>query len=126
MKNILMNILLAIIAFLMPVKMAMAAAIGLTAFDLIFGLLAAPHRKQKITSAGLKRTIIKIFVYEIVIALALVTETYLTQDLIPLVKLATSYIGLTELKSILENIEDITGVPALQTLIDSIVAKLKP
>lgn len=126
MKNILMNVLLALIAFLMPVKMAMAAVIGLVALDLISGLLAAPHRKQKVTSEGLKRTIVKLFVYEIVIALALVTETYLTQDLIPLVKLSTSYIGITELKSILENIEDITGVPVLKTIIDSLVARLKP
>jgi hypothetical protein len=62
----------------------------------------------------------KLAVYESVVLLAFLVEQYLTGDFVPIVKILSGYIGITELKSCMENMEDITGVPILKALIDKL------
>lgn len=92
----------------------------LTIIDLISGLMAAKHRKEAITSSGLKRTIVKIFIYEAAVLLGYLTEQYMTGDLIPVMKILAGYIGITELTSVLENLEEITGLSILKKLINKL------
>ncbi len=109
-----------------PMKSVLITVIVLTAIDLLSGVIAAKKRGELITSAGLKRTIIKLFVYELVVLLSYLTEQYLTGDLVPLVKILAGFIGITELKSVLENLEDITGIPILKMLIDKLTSLNNP
>lgn len=114
------TLLISILLVFLPVKPVMITVGVLVAVDLVAGLMAARKRGEAITSQGLKRTIIKLFVYEVVVLLAYITEQYLTGDFIPVVKILSGYIGITELKSCMENMEDITGVPILKALVDKI------
>jgi phage-related holin len=101
-----------------PVKATLITVMVLTIADLISGIMAARKERKKITSSGLKRTIIKTTVYEAVIMLGFLTEKYMTGDAIPVVKILAGFIGLTELKSVMENIERISGMSIIKLLID--------
>lgn len=120
MKAIAIKLILAGLLVLAPLKPMLIAAMVLSFVDLLSGLAAAKHRKDEITSSGLKRTIMKVLVYEVVIILGFLTERYLIGDALPLTSLITSYIGITELKSVLENIQEVSGVDVLKSLIDKL------
>jgi phage-related holin len=77
--------------------------------DLLLGIWAAYKRNETITSAGIRRTITKIFVYEIAIFVAFLLQTYLIGETIPLVKIVAGCIGVTEALSIFENLNEING-----------------
>lgn len=117
MKALLENIFLAVALIFMPIKATLVCVMFLTMVDLISGVIAAKKRGEKITSSGLKRTIIKTVVYEITVMLGFLTEKYMTGDALPVVKVLAGLIGITELKSVLENLEDITGMPVIKLLI---------
>ena len=102
----------------MPIKATLVTVMVLTIADLITGIMASRKEGKKITSSGLKRTIIKTTVYELVVMLGFLTERYMVGDSIPVVKVLAGFIGLTELKSVLENIERISGMPIIKLLIE--------
>jgi hypothetical protein len=68
----------------------------------IFGLL------RMIESSGLKRTVAKVLVYEAATILAFVTEM-LTGPTVPAIQMVTGLIGVTELKSCLEHLDELGG-----------------
>ncbi len=110
-------LLLSGLSIFAPIQSILATTLALILADLIAGVLAARKRKETITSAGLRRTIAKILVYEAAIMLGFITQTYLTGDSIPIVKVAASLIGLTELLSCLENLNDLSDNKILASLI---------
>lgn len=117
MKKAILDLLLATVMVFAPIKATLVTVMVLTVVDLVLGIKASRKKRRKITSAGLKRTIVKVLVYEAVVMLGFLTETHLTGDLIPVVKIMGCYIGLTELTSILENIEAISGVSPIKKII---------
>lgn len=54
---------------------------------------------------------------------AFVVETYLAQDLFPIVKTFSALVSLTEIISIFENINTITGTNVLSTLVNTLKSK---
>lgn len=48
------------------------------------------------------------------------TEQYLVGDLVPVVKILAGLIGMTELKSVIENIQDISDVPLMKLLAEKL------
>lgn len=120
MKDKLIDLLVMVLLVFSPIKASLIVVALMTGVDLVCGLLAARARKEEITSTGLRRTLSKLAVYEITIALAFLTEQYLAGELVPLVKILSGFVGITELKSVLENLQDITGVPVIQSLIDKL------
>lgn len=110
----------ALLALFAPIKAAAIAAIVLVIADLITGVIAAHKRGEPITSSGLKVTVIKLFVYEAAILLAFLAQTYLTGTILPVCNLATTVIGLTEMKSVLENLDSIAGGSFFKSLIDKV------
>jgi phage-related holin len=113
---------IAVVSIFAPVQPMLYAALSLVMVDLFTGLLAARRRKEKITSQGLKRTVIKLLVYEFAIVLAYITERYLTQGILPIANIMSSFVGVTELKSVLENVNEISG----GSLLSTIIQKLNP
>jgi hypothetical protein len=111
------SLLLSIALVFLPVKATLVTVMVLTVADLVSGIAAARKRRKRITSAGLKRTIIKTTVYEAVVMLGFLTERYMTGDAVPVVKILAGFIGLTELKSVMENIEIISGMSIIKLLI---------
>jgi phage-related holin len=112
------SFIISILIVFAPVKATLITVMVLTVADLISGIMAARKERKKITSSGFKRTIIKTTVYEAVIMLGFLTERYMTGDAIPVVKILAGFIGLTELKSVMENIERISGMSIIKLLID--------
>ena len=117
--------LIALWAFLAPIHTLILTTLFFVAVDLFTGLLAAKKRKEPITSAGLKTTVVKLLVYQSVIFLMFVCQKDMLNDLLPLVNLASTYISITELTSILENLESLTGQPILTSMIAKLSRKLK-
>jgi predicted transcriptional regulator len=90
------------------------------AADLITGILAARARKEKISSAGLRRTFTKFSIYFAGIMLGFLAETFMLEGFIPVSKIAAGLIGVIEIKSILENLDTINGSSIFKTLIEKL------
>lgn len=120
MKDFLINLGMALVLIFAPIKATLLTVFVLTFADLVAGVWAARARKEPITSSGFKRTIIKILAYEAVVMLGYLTEQYLTGDLVPVVKILAGLIGMTELKSVIENVQEISGVPLMSLLIQKL------
>lgn len=119
-------ILLSSLALLAPAKAMLVTVLLLSLFDMLLGVAAAIRRKEPVTSRGLKRTILKLFVYEIAVVCAFLAQTYLIGPEIPAMNLVSGLIGLTELKSILENLDEINGEPLFQTILSKLESKDDP
>ncbi len=112
-------LLLALVSVFAPIKGLLIATMGIVFADLIIGLLAARKRKEKITSAGLRRTIVKICLYEVAIMFAHLLQIYFIPE-IPAVKLVAGAIGLVEAKSLMENAKDLgLDLSVLKTFLGS-------
>lgn len=111
---------LALLAVFAPAKAIIVTIIALCFLDLVVGIIAS---KKPITSKGLKRTPIKIAVYLTAALSAFLVEQYLTPIELPVMKMVTGLIGMTELKSVLENLDTIAGGNFFQSVVNSIQAR---
>lgn len=118
--NAFKSIILALVAVFAPIQGIIITALVLILADLILGMIAAHKRQEPITSAGIRRTVSKILVYEGAILLGHIGEVYMLDGIIPVVKIVAAIIGAVELKSILESLDDING----SSLFKDIVSKL--
>lgn len=120
MRSRLETIGIALLGFLAPIEGVILTTLGLVLVDMITGLGASYKQSIPLTSYGLKRTVIKLFVYELAILLAFVVGLYLTGPTLPVLHLVSSLIGLTELKSVLENLNIIGGGSLLNSIVSAI------
>lgn len=121
------NLLLSIGVVLAPIKMSLLAVFILCVVDLVSGILAARKRGEVITSYGIRRTVLKLFIYESSIICAFLVEMYLTGPDLLILKLVTSLIGLAELKSVLENLNTLSEGSLLKAILDKLsVVDVKP
>lgn len=120
MKEKLLLLLLSIVTVFSPVKHVMLVTLAMICIDLVTGILAAKKQAVPVSSSGLRRTVSKVFVYELTIAMGFLVETYMTGPFIPIVKIITSFIGLTELKSVMENLDVINGSSLLKSIIEKL------
>ena len=117
MKNFLIQTGVAIAAILAPIKMLMISVGFLIIADLITGIWAAKKRNESIKSAAMRRTISKILIYQLAVISGFLVEKYMLEELIPISKIVASVIGLVELKSILENSNQILGYDLFKSVI---------
>lgn len=113
-------LLLTLITLFSPIKAVLLTTGFLIAADLVTGIMAAKKKGQPITSAGLRRTASKIFIYHLALITGFLIEKYMLEDFFPLSKMVSGIIGLVEGKSIFENLSIIYG----QNLFKGIVSKL--
>jgi len=107
--------LISLLAVFSPIQPLMAAVAALIVADTVTGIIAAYKRGEEIRSSGLSRAIVKLFVYQVVIVTGFLMETYIVTDLgVPIVKLLAGVIGVVEFKSLLENVETVTGLDLLK------------
>lgn len=117
-KDFITGLLVSCVAVFAPIK-AVILVTGLLIFaDLITGILAARKKGQKITSAGLRRTVTKIFIYNAAIMLGFLAETYMLDGFIPVSKIASGLIAVVELASLYENLNVLHGSNIFKQLID--------
>ena len=120
MKDYVTGLLLSTLAVFAPIK-ALLLVTGILIFsDLISGILAARKKGQKISSAGMRRTITKVAVYNAAIMLGFLTETYMLDGFLPLSKIVSGLISVVEFKSILENLDVVNGNPIFKSLIEKL------
>lgn len=112
--------IISMFAIFAPIQSTLVTVVVLIAIDLVTGLMASRKQGQPITSAALRRTITKTAVYEVTVMVAFITEKYLVPGMFPLVKMASAMIAMTELRSIYENLNIISG----QNLLSSLISKI--
>ena len=102
-------VLLPLMAVFAPIVPMLITTIVLIIFDLISGILASLKRGESFKSSALRRTVTKFFVYDMAIIAGFITEKYLLNDSLPLVKIVAGIISVTELSSLYENLNIIYG-----------------
>lgn len=123
MKEWIVKGLLVTLSLLAPIKPLLLACGALIIADTITGMFAAHKRKEKISSAEMRRSITKMFVYQIAIISAFVLEKYMLDGLLPVSKVVSGVIGMVEFKSILENVSTIAGQDILKMVMDKMGSK---
>src|SRR5690606_3686520 len=92
-----------------PVQ-AIMLVVGFMIFaDTITGIWAAHRRGEVISSSGFRRVIVKMAMYQLAVLSAFFIEKYIGVS-IPILKGVAGAIALSELSSVLENIQVITGI----------------
>ena len=117
------HVLISILAIFAPAQEMILSVLGLIAVDMITGIIAARKRGEAIDSAGLRRSISKLFVYEVALMAAFIAQHYLMKDTVQIASIIAGYVGLTETVSILENLNSIQGGDLLKKIIDQIGSK---
>jgi phage-related holin len=108
------SIIIASIAILAPIHALLIVTSVLIAADTITGILAAYHRKEKITSRSFGRIIVKLLLYNLFIIASFLVEKYILLETVQFTRIAVAIIALTELYSVLENVESATGISFLK------------
>ncbi len=117
------TLFLSILAVFAPIKAIVHVTILLIIIDLLSGVWAAKKRGETVTSAGLRRTVTKLFVYLSAIICGYLVEVYMISDILPLSKLISGVIALVEMKSILENLNSINGSDIFKSILSYLDSK---
>ncbi|NDG25714.1 MAG: hypothetical protein EB120_00880 [Proteobacteria bacterium] len=120
MKEIAKNSFISVLSIFAPIKMVILTVGVLILADLMTGIFAARKRGEKITSAALGRTVVKMCVYQTVILTGYLLQTNLLENMVPVVNIVGSVIGMVEFKSLIENSNTILGM----NLFEEVLAKL--
>lgn len=103
------KLLVASAAALAPIQTVLATVGILLLVDLVTGIWAAAKRKEKLSSAVMRRTISKMVVYQLAVISGFLLEHYILDGVIPISKIVAGVIGMVEFTSILENSNTIVG-----------------
>lgn len=101
--------------FLAPVQASVNTVFVLVLIDLVFGLISAKKRGAKIESKKLAHTPLKFLVYFATIVAVYMADTRIGLG-VPATRIVTGIIGATEVLSLLEKAEAITGAPVFAKL----------
>lgn len=112
--------LVAIVSVFTPVKPMVETIICLILADVVFGIWAAIKRGEKFNSAALSHSVIKMLVYLSTVRIAYSVQMNLLDNLFPVCSIIAGLIGCVELKSLLENAEDILGQPLFLSIINQL------
>lgn len=120
MKEWLAKILFVSLAALAPIQAAICAIFAVVLIDFVTGIMAAYKLGDKVTSAGFRRTISKLAIYQFALISGHLIEDYLIFDAFPVAKIIAGVIGLVELTSILENCNIVYGGNLFRALLHRI------
>lgn len=105
--------------YLAPVHSILIAISILVMLDFITGCMASMKQKKKITSGGFKDTVVKTFIYQCSVIVAMLIENHLLPGT-PVIKVIVALITMTETKSFFENVEIITGIDFWGKMVDKL------
>ncbi len=103
--------LVSIFAFLAPLYPIIGTLVVLILADTFTGIWKSVKKDgwKSITSTKLGRTATKLMLYNLGLIVGFLVETFLVPEL-PMTRVAAGFIGMVELKSLWENIGEITGI----------------
>jgi phage-related holin len=110
-----------LIAYLTPILTSLLLVGGLVMFDWITGVMKA-HKLGTLSSRAMIKKFYTASSYLVAIMAVRLCEVYFGDD-IPLVKPVIAMIALSELQSMRENIEAITGIDLLKNLFNVLQRK---
>lgn len=111
-------LLVSILAVFAPIQALVIITGLLIAVDTLTGILSAHKRGERISSAGLRRTVTKSLVYLTAVCMGFLVEHYMISDIIPISKIVSGLIACVELKSILENLDHLNGSSIFKKIIE--------
>lgn len=111
-----------IVSFVLPIKDFLILTSALVVIDMATGIMAAKRRGDEIRSRSLMRTTVKLLLYYSAILATEGVQMVFAEN-IPLTYITAFTIAVTELKSILENVDAGTGSRLAQMIIDRIKPK---
>jgi hypothetical protein len=117
MKQYLLHLSVAIISIFTPVTPILLTIGVLIVIDFLVGIYRAFKMKEQITSRKMGNTISKMFLYQLTIISLFLFETYILMGILPVTKIGAALISITELKSIDESVEKMTGVGVWKKLV---------
>lgn len=120
------GLLITLVAVFAPIKVALITILLLITADCITGILAARKRGEPITSAKLRNTLSKFLIYFTAMMLGFLTEVYLLDNSIPISKFVGGICGITECKSLMENLNTISGTDIFKSLVEKLGSKNLP
>lgn len=120
MKEYLLRLLLSGLAVFAPIKGVLITTGILIGLDLLSGVAAARKRGETISSAKLRNTVTKCLIYQTAVLSGFLVEIYMLSGVLPISKLVAGVIGVTEMKSVLENFDVILGGSLFKTLIEKL------
>lgn len=97
------------LGIVLPVQFDMLAIAILVLADCITGIIAALKNNETFESKKLKQTVVKIFLYEIVILMASMVQIHIFKSNFPLVNVSMTTICIVEFTSLVENLSKYTG-----------------
>lgn len=101
---------IAFLAFIAPIQWLMIGVGALIILDTITGVFKAYKKNIPISSRRFGHIISKMLLYQVAIISAYLVELMIGHsEFLPIARIVTVGIGLTELKSILENLSLVTG-----------------
>lgn len=110
MKDFLISLFISLLAVFTPIKPLLLTTGFLIAADFIFGVYRSYKEDPKsISSRKMGHTISKILLYNISILSVFLIQHFILNDELPLAKIVTGIICLTELKSLDESFQSIFG-----------------
>jgi len=107
--EIITKLIASFVVLLTPIHPVIISVGALIFADTFFGIWAAKKRGDKISSKRMGDSVVKMLVYQVVLITGFLVETNLIDGAVPIVKLAALYIGMVEVKSLLENSSTILG-----------------
>lgn len=112
--------LISVLSVFAPIKSVLLVTGFLIMADLVSGIMAAKKKGEEITSAGIRRTLTKLLVYNLAIISGFLVQQYIVDDFLPMTKVIAGVISLVELKSILENLNIVNGQNIFKTVIEKL------
>lgn len=122
--NIWKLIIWAFCVYLFPTYELISVTIFLLVLDYITGIWAAIKQGELITAKKMGVTTTKMIVYMIGIIACYVVQHNIAQDVIKVMLIFTTLVSVRELKSIIENIEKITGAKIWAYIVSQITSLL--
>ncbi len=110
--------LISAVSVFAPIKGVIITVGIVIVVDLVTGVLAAKKRNEKITSAGLRRSLSKALIYQTAILTGFLMEKYLLGDIIPITKLLAGAIGSVEMLSVVENLNTLSDNNVFKKVVD--------
>lgn len=123
MRDWLTNLVVSLSAVFLPVKEILLVVGVLIVADFVTGIAASRKKKTPITSAGFKRSVVKMLVYQTAVLTGFLVEAYLLKHSLPVTNIVAGVIGLTEFKSVLENLHVVNGGSVATDILEKLGSK---
>ena len=115
MKTYLIHLVMSIFAVIAPLQETVLAMGFIIFADMVMGIIASLKIGEKITSKKLRLTATKMVVYNILLLVSFITEKYMV-SWVPFTRICLAFLGITEIYSIGESFQNITGLSFINYL----------